>query len=37
MGLGFRGVRWVVSDFLQIALQSPWVSVMLLRLFNLIF
>jgi len=23
MGVGFRGVRWGVSDFLQIALQSP--------------
>jgi len=23
MGVGLRGVRWGVSDFLQIALQSP--------------
>ena len=25
-----RGVRWGVSDFLQIALQSHWVSAMVL-------
>jgi len=29
-GVGLRGVRWGVSDFLQIALQSPHVSVMVL-------
>ena len=23
MGVGFRGVRWGISDFLQIAIQSP--------------
>jgi len=30
MAVGLRGVRWDVSDFLQIALQSPYVPAMVL-------
>jgi len=32
MGVGLRGVRWGVNDFLQIELQNHYVSVMVVPL-----
>jgi len=34
MGVGFRGVRWRISDLLQIALQSPLVLLWFATVFN---